>query len=150
MRLVLFQPDIPQNTGALLRLAGCLGLGVDLIEPAGFVLSDRRLMRAGMDYIDLVPLARHASWEAFLKERQGRLVLLTTRAETVYGDFAFAPSDILLLGRESAGVPDNIHRSADARVRVPMVQGARSLNVALAAAMVLSEALKQTDGFPSS
>jgi tRNA (cytidine/uridine-2'-O-)-methyltransferase len=154
MRLALFQPDIPQNTGALLRLAGCLGLGVDLIEPAGFVLSDRRLMRAGMDYIDLVPLMRHASWEAFLESRRtahaGRLVLLTTRAETAYADFAFAASDILLLGRESAGVPDDVHRSADARLRVPMVQGARSLNVALAAAMVLSEALKQTDGFPSS
>jgi tRNA (cytidine/uridine-2'-O-)-methyltransferase len=154
MRLALFQPDIPQNTGALLRLAGCLGLGVDLIEPAGFVLSDRRLMRAGMDYIDLVPLMRHASWEAFLEARRtahaGRLVLLTTRAKTAYADFAFAASDILLLGRESAGVPDDVHRSADARLRVPMVQGARSLNVALAAAMVLSEALKQTDGFPSS
>ena len=102
MRLALFQPDIPQNTGALLRLAGCLGLGVDLIEPAGFVLSDSRLRRAGMDYIDLVPLTRHVSWDAFLAARSGRLVLLTTRAETSFADFAFAPSDILLLGRESA------------------------------------------------
>lgn len=149
MRLALFQPDIPQNTGAVLRLAGCLGLGVDLIEPAGFILTDRRLRRAGMDYLDLVPLTRHASWEAFLAARAGRLVLLTTRAGASYSDFAFAASDILLLGRESAGAPDNVHECADARIRVPMVPGARSLNVALAAAMVLSEALRQTDGFPN-
>lgn len=149
MRLALFQPDIPQNTGAVLRLAGCLGLGVDLIEPAGFVFSDRRLRRAGMDYVDLVPLARHASWEKFLVARTaGRLVLLTTRAGPSFADFAFAATDILLLGRESAGVPDNVHECADARIRVPMASGARSLNVALAAAMVLSEALRQTDGFP--
>ncbi|MGH6618520.1 MAG: tRNA (cytidine(34)-2'-O)-methyltransferase [Alphaproteobacteria bacterium] len=148
MRLALFQPDIPQNTGAVLRLAGCLGVGVDLIEPAGFVLSDKRLRRAGMDYLDLVPLTRHASWEAFLAARAGRLVLLTTGAGASYSDFAFAASDILLLGRESAGAPDNVHERADARIRVPMVPGARSLNVALAAAMVLSEALRQTDGFP--
>ncbi len=150
MRLALFQPDIPQNTGALLRLAGCLGLGVDLIEPAGFVLSDSRLKRAGMDYLDLVPLARHASWVAFLGARSGRLVLLTTQAECAFGDFAFKSSDTLLLGRESAGVPDAVHDTADARIRVPMIPGARSLNIALAAAMVLSEALRQTDGFPSS
>ena len=149
MRLALFQPDIPQNTGALLRLAGCLGLAVDLIEPAGFVLSDKRLVRAGMDYIELAPLTRHASWDAFLKAHEGRLVLLTTRAEMSYLDFAFTASDTLLLGRESAGVPDDVHASVDHRVRVPMVSGARSLNVALAAAMVLSEALKQTGGFPS-
>lgn len=148
MRLALYQPDIPQNTGALLRLAGCLGLGVDLIEPAGFVLSDTRLRRAGMDYIDLAPLTRHASWEAFLERCSGRLVLLTTRGESSFADFAFAASDVLLLGRESAGVPDSVHERADARIRVPMVAGARSLNVALAAAMVLSEALRQTDGFP--
>lgn len=149
MRLALFQPDIPQNTGALLRLAGCLGLGVDLIEPAGFVLSDRRLRRAGMDYLDLAPLTRHASWDAFLAARAGRLVLLTTRAETSFTGFAYAASDILLLGRESAGVPNAVHECADARIRVPMVPEARSLNVALAAAMVLSEALRQTDGFPT-
>jgi tRNA (cytidine/uridine-2'-O-)-methyltransferase len=148
MRLALYEPDIPQNTGALLRLAACLGVAVDLIEPAGFVLSDNRLRRAGMDYIDLAPLHRHASWAAFERTRRGRLVLLTTRAETPYLDFAFAPDDILLLGRESAGVPDAIHARADARLRVPMVENARSLNVALAAAMVLSEALRQTNGFP--
>jgi len=149
MRLALYEPDIPQNTGALLRLAACLDVGVDLIEPAGFVLSDRRLQRAGMDYLDLVPLRRHASWAAFEEARTGRLVLLTTRADRSFLDFAFAPDDILLLGRESAGVPDAVHAGADARLRVPMVPDARSLNVALAAAMVLSEALRQTNGFPS-
>ena len=150
MRLALFQPDIPQNTGALLRLAACLGVAVDLIEPAGFVLSDRRLRRAGMDYLDLAALTRHASWEAFLQARSGRLVLLTTRSDISHIGFAFAPTDVLLLGRESAGVPEAVHQAADARIRVPMVPGARSLNVALAAAMVLSEALRQTDGFPGS
>lgn len=150
MRLALYEPDIPQNTGALLRLAACLGIGVDLIEPAGFILTDRRFRRAGMDYVDLVAMQRHDSWEAFNEARNGRLVLLTTRAERPFLDFAFASDDILLLGRESAGVPDEIHARADARLRVPMMPGARSLNVALAAAMVLSEALRQTDGFPGS
>jgi tRNA (cytidine/uridine-2'-O-)-methyltransferase len=149
MRLALYEPDIPQNTGALLRLAACLGLQVDLIEPAGFVLSDKRLQRAGMDYVDLVPLTRHASWEAFRQACRGRLVLLTTRAETPYPDFSFEPDDVLLLGRESAGVPEKVHANVDARLRVPMVPEARSLNVALAASMVLSEALRQTDGFPN-
>lgn len=148
MRLALYEPDIPQNTGALLRLAACLGLRVDLIEPAGFVLSDKRLQRAGMDYVDLVPLTRHASWDAYQAARTGRLILLTTRAEMPYTAFSFAPDDVLLLGRESAGVPDSVHAAADARLRVPMVPGARSLNVALAASMVLSEALRQTGGFP--
>jgi tRNA (cytidine/uridine-2'-O-)-methyltransferase len=148
MRLALYQPDIPQNTGALLRLAACLGLQVDLIEPAGFVLSDKRLLRAGMDYVDLVPLTRHASWDAFEKVRNGRLVLLTTKSDLSFTEFSFEPGDTLLLGRESAGVPDEIHARADARLRVPMVPDARSLNVALAASMVLSEALRQTDAFP--
>jgi len=148
MRLALYQPDIPQNTGALLRLAACLGLEVDLIEPAGFSLSDKRLRRAGMDYIDRATLRRHASWAAFEADRCGRIVLLTTQSDTAYTEFAFAPDDILLLGRESAGVPECVHARADARLRVPMVRGARSLNVALAAAMVLSEALRQTNGFP--
>lgn len=148
MRLALYQPDIPQNTGALLRLAACLGLEVDLIEPAGFILSDRRLRRAGMDYLDRVPLTRHASWEAYERAREGRLVLLTTKADRTFTEFAFEPGDTLLLGRESAGVPDAVHTRADARIRVPMVPGARSLNVALAASMVLSEALRQTHGFP--
>lgn len=150
MRLALFEPDIPQNTGAMLRLAACMGVGVDLIEPAGFVLSDRRMQRAGMDYLDLVPLTRHSSWEAFQKTRAGRLVLLTTRGDTRFTEFAFMPTDTLLLGRESAGAPEIVHECADARLRIPMVPEARSLNVALAAAMVLSEALRQTNSFPSS
>jgi tRNA (cytidine/uridine-2'-O-)-methyltransferase len=150
MRLALYEPDIPQNAGALLRLAACLGLAVDLIEPAGFVLTDRKLRRAGMDYLDMAPLHRHDSWTAFERAARGRLVLLTTRGDRPYTDFRFAADDILLLGRESAGVPDAVHARADARLRVPMVPAARSLNVALAAAMVLSEALRQTDGFPSS
>lgn len=149
MRLALFEPDIPQNTGAVLRLAACMGIGVDLIEPAGFILSDKRLRRAGMDYLDLVPLTRHESWDAFRKARSGRLVLLTTRGEMPFTDFAFMPTDTLLLGRESAGAPDIVHECADARLRIPMAPGARSLNVALAAAMVLSEALRQTKSFPS-
>ena len=149
MRVALFQPDIPQNTGAVLRLAACLGVGVDVIEPSGFVWSDRRMKRAGMDYIDQVDLVRHTSWEAFRAQFTGRLVLLTTQGATPYVDHRFGQADTLLLGRESAGVPTDVHDTADARIRVPMAAGMRSLNVALAAAMVLSEALRQTDGFTS-
>ena len=149
MRLALFQPDIAANAGALLRLAACLGLGVDLIEPAGFVLSDRRLRRAGMDYLDRLALVRHASFAAYLAARpSGRLVLLTTGGAVDYPDFAFRADDTLLLGRESAGVPPEVHVLVDARLRVPMVAGARSLTVALAAAMVVGEALRQTGGLP--
>lgn len=149
MRVALFQPDIPQNTGAVLRLAACLGVGVDVIEPSGFVWSDRRMKRAGMDYIEQVDLVRHTSWEAFRTQFTGRLVLLTTQGATPYVDHRFERNDTLLLGRESAGVPADVHDTADARIRVPMAAGMRSLNVALAAAMVLSEALRQTDGFTS-
>ncbi len=150
MRLALYQPDIPQNTGAIMRLAACLGVALDLIEPAGFLLGDRRLKRAGMDYLALLDLTRHRSWAAFLERRprQHRLILLTTRGPVPYHRFVFEPDDILLLGRESAGVPDDVHAAADARLRVPMRDGARSLNVALAAAMVLGEALRQTGLWP--
>ena len=151
MRLALFEPDIPQNAGAMLRLAACLDVAVDVIEPCGFVFSDRRLRRAGMDYLDRVALRRHVSWPAFLAARGaglGRLVLLTTGAETPYMAFRFHADDVLLVGRESAGVPDTVHAAADARVHVPMAAGMRSLNVAVAAAMVLGEALRQTGGFP--
>ncbi|HEY0523627.1 MAG TPA: tRNA (cytidine(34)-2'-O)-methyltransferase [Stellaceae bacterium] len=145
MRLALFEPDIPQNAGALIRLGACLGVPVDIVEPCGFVFSDRHLRRAGMDYLDRAALRRYDSWPAYRRERPpGRLVLLTTRAPLCYQDFAFAPDDALLLGRESAGVPDDVHAACDARVRVPMRAGLRSLNVALAAAMVLGEALRQT------
>ena len=151
MHLALYEPDIPQNTGTLLRLAACLGIGINLIEPAGFVLTDKRLRRAGMDYLDRVAWTRHGSWAEFLDSRgarSGRLVLLTTRAKIPYTDFRFEATDTLLLGREGAGVPDGIHVAVDAAVRIPMVDGLRSINVALAGAMVVGEALRQTDGFP--
>jgi len=150
MRLALYQPDIPQNTGALMRLAACLGVALDLIEPAGFLLGDRRLKRAGMDYLDVLEMTRHRSWQAFLERRpqRTRLILLTTRGSLPYHRFVFERDDILLLGRESAGVPDEVHQAADARLRVPMRDSARSLNVAMAAAIVLGEALRQTGLLP--
>ena len=149
MRLALFQPDIAQNAGAMLRLAACLDLPVDLIEPLGFVFGDARLRRAGMDYLDHVAVTRHVSWDAFRARLPGRLVLLTTRAAIPYAEAGFAPTDTLLVGRESAGVPEAVHRAADLGVRIPMRTGLRSLNVALAAAMVLGEALRQTKGWPA-
>lgn len=148
MRLALFEPDIPQNTGTILRLAACLDVGVDIIEPCGFLLDDRRMRRAGMDYLELAALTRHASWNAFRPTIAGRLVLLTTHAERAYADFNYEPTDVLLLGRESDGVPTHVHGAADARIRVPMRPNARSLNVALAAAIVLAEALRQTGSLP--
>jgi len=149
MRLALFEPDIPQNAGTLLRLAACLGVAVDLIEPAGFILDDRRLRRAGMDYLDHVELTRHTSWEAYRRcPRPGRLALLTTAGEIAYADFRFDADDTIMVGRESAGVPPEVHAAADARLVVPMRAGLRSINVALAAAMVLGEAMRQTGGFP--
>lgn len=145
MRLALYQPDIPQNTGTMLRLAACLGLAVDLIEPCGFVWDDRRLRRSGMDYLDGVNLVRHESWAAFrAATHPGRLVLLTTSGAIPYTEFAFRPSDTLMVGRETAGVPAEVHASADARIVIPMAPGARSLNVAVAAAMAVGEALRQT------
>jgi tRNA (cytidine/uridine-2'-O-)-methyltransferase len=144
MRLALYEPDIPQNTGTMLRLAACFGIAVDLIEPCGFVWDDRRLRRAGMDYLDGVDLTRHESWSAFRRARSpGRLVLLTTAGDIAYTDFAFRPSDTLLVGRETAGVPAEVHEVAEARLVIPMVAGARALNVAVAAAMVVGEALRQ-------
>ncbi len=150
MRLALYQPDIPQNAGTILRLAACLGVAVDVIGPAGFDMSDRNLRRAGLDYLNHVEIARHVSFAAFQSMRRGRLVLLTTAASAAYTDFAFAADDTLLLGRESAGVPASVHEVADARVRIPMQPGLRSLNIAVAAAMVLGEALRQTEGFSKS
>jgi tRNA (cytidine/uridine-2'-O-)-methyltransferase len=145
MRLALYEPDIPQNTGAILRLCACLGVAVELIEPFGFVWDDRHLKRAGMDYLDQVALTRLRSWEAFqMAPKAGRLILLSTHGTIAYHRFAFRPDDTLLLGRESAGVPDAVHRAADARVVIPLRPGLRSLNVALAAALVLGEALRQT------
>ena len=149
MRLVLFEPDIPQNTGAMMRLAACFGVGLDLIEPCGFVLDDRRLRRAAMDYAESLQFVRHSSWQIYQERREsGRLVLLTTRASEAYTRFAFRPDDRLMVGRESAGVPGAVFDAADARVLIPLRPPARSLNVALAAAMVLGEALRQTGGLP--
>lgn len=153
MRFVLFQPDIAPNVGTIMRLGACLGVAVDVIEPCGFPWDARALRRAAMDYIDRVDVTRHASWDAFRMARptngdNGRLVLLTTRAERPYCDFAFRADDRLMVGRESAGVPDEVHAAADARLRIPMQPGLRSANVALALAMVAGEALRQTQQFP--
>jgi tRNA (cytidine/uridine-2'-O-)-methyltransferase len=145
-RIALYQPDIAGNAGTILRLAACLGLGVDIIEPAGVDVSDRMLRRAGMDYLEMAALTRHADWAAFEERRRGegrRLVLLSTRAALPYTRFAFARDDVLLFGRESAGVPDHVHETADARLTIPMPGGGRSLNLAVAAAMVAGEAVRQ-------
>ena len=150
MRIALYQPDIPQNTGTILRLAACLGIGVEIIEPAGFDMSDKALRRAGLDYLDRVRLGRHESWDAFVQWhlRMGyRLILLTTKGSQAYFEFAFDPKDILLLGRESAGVPQAVHDASAARLTIPMQDDVRSLNVAVAGAIVIGEALRQTGGF---
>ncbi|WP_214475095.1 tRNA (cytidine(34)-2'-O)-methyltransferase [Mesorhizobium sp. dw_380] len=146
LRIALYQPDIAGNTGTILRFAACLGLGVDIIEPAGFPLSDKALKRAGMDYLEMADLTRHVDWHAFEAWRKSgarRLVLLSTRAATPYTSFSFASGDILLFGRESAGVPDPVHQAADARLTIPMQGSARSINVALSVAMVAGEAIRQ-------
>ncbi len=149
MHLALYQPDIPQNTGTLFRLAACLGVHAHVIGPTGFALSDRSLRRAGLDYLDALAWTRHdsfAQFEAWRAKAACRLVLATTRAETTHVAFQFRPDDVLMLGRESAGVPDDIHASVDDRIRVPMRPGLRSLNVAIAGAIMLGEALRQTGG----
>jgi tRNA (cytidine/uridine-2'-O-)-methyltransferase len=150
MQIALYEPDIPQNTGTILRLCACLGVEAHIVEPAGFPVTDRAFRRAGMDYLDRVRLTRHGSFVAFeaWRRAQGlRLVLLTTAAATSYLDHAYAADEVLLFGRESAGVPEGVHRAADTRLRIPLRQGLRSLNVAVAAAMVAGEALRQTGGF---
>ena len=151
MRLALYQPDIPQNLGANLRLAACLGVAVDIIEPCGFPLTDRGLRRTAMDYAENASVSRHSGWTSF-RESQiasgSRLILLTTRAATQLDQFSFRTDDILLFGRESAGVPEDIHSAADARVAIPLTPPARSLNVAMSAGIALWEALKQTGGLP--
>src|SRR5262249_51569268 len=147
MQIALFEPDIPQNAGTILRLAACLGVGVHIIEPAGFPTSDRAFRRAGMDYLDRVEIMRHVSFRAFESWRRAaaaRLILFTTRGEMSYLDYTFAPDDVLLFGRESAGVPEQVHAAADARLVIPMRPGLRSRNVAMAAAMAVGEALRQT------
>jgi len=151
--LALYQPDIAQNAGTLARAAACFGVPLHIIEPAGFPVGDAGFRRAGMDYLDRAAIHRHPSFSGFetwRSETGCRLVLCTTRGATVYTDFAFAPSDVLLLGRESAGVPEEVHAAADARIIIPLAPGARSLNVALAGAMILGEAMRQIGGFPAS
>ena len=152
LRLALYQPDIPQNAGSLMRLCACLGVAMDIVEPCGFLLSDRNFRRAGMDYRAGLDLTRHDDWETFRRNRvakgNGRVLLLNTKGAQPYTDFAFTPGDTLLVGRESAGVPEAVHAQVEARLLIPMRPGMRSLNVAQAAAMVLGEALRQTQGFP--
>ena len=151
MRIALYEPDIPQNTGTILRLCACLGLEAHIVEPAGFPVTDRAFRRAGMDYLDKVSIVRHGSWEAFDGWRRGEklsLVLVTTAAERSFLDHAYRDDQILLFGRESAGVPEAVHRAADVRLRVPMREDMRSLNVAMAVALVAGEALRQTSQFP--
>jgi tRNA (cytidine/uridine-2'-O-)-methyltransferase len=148
MRLALYQPDIPQNTGTILRLAACLGVAVDLIEPFGFPFDDRRMRRAGMDYLDRVEIRRHVDWAAFQTARAGRIILLTTAGDRRLPGFTFEPNDVLLLGRESAGVPPEVHDAADIRLRIPMQPEMRSLNIALAAALALGEGLRQIKAWP--
>lgn len=148
MRIALYQPDIPQNTGTILRLAACFGLPVDIIEPCGFVWNDKQMRRAGMDYLNDVNITRHMAWETFKETVKGkRLVLLTTHGSVPHTDFHFKQDDILLFGRESAGVPEDVHNYVDARIRIPMKQNERSINLAMSCAIAVSEAMRQTDLF---
>lgn len=152
MKLALYQPDIPQNTGTILRLAACLGVDVDVIGPTGFDMTDRSLRRAGLDYLEHVTINRHISFNVFMdsvRDQNCRLILLTTHAEDNYTDFEFQENDILMLGRESSGAPDDVHQIVDARLSIPLRKEMRSLNIAVAAGMVLGEALRQTKGFPA-
>jgi tRNA (cytidine/uridine-2'-O-)-methyltransferase len=149
MRIALFEPDIPQNAAAIIRLGACLGVTIDVIEPCGFLFSEAGFRRAGLDYVERADVRRHSSFDAFRAALTGRLVLLTTKASLSYTAFGFGVDDTLLFGRESAGVPGPVHDAADVRIRIPLRSGLRSLNVAQAAAMALGEALRQTGGFVS-
>ncbi len=148
MRVALYRPEIAFNVGGVLRLGACMGVGIDLIEPMGFVWDEQRVKRAAMDYIRHVEMARHPDWAAFQAQRTGRLVLMTTKAAEPLHEFAFTADDVLLLGRESAGVPEEVHAVADARVRIPIRAGLRSLNLAMSAGIAVTEALRQTGGLP--
>lgn len=148
MRIALYQPDQAGNVGTILRLAACLAVPVDVIEPCGFPWGDKALKRAGMDYVEIVNVTRHADWESFIDRLNGRLVLLTSRAALRLDQAAFQPDDVLLLGSESRGVPLAVHDDAGLRVRIPQVAGTRSLNIAVAAGIGLAEALRQTERFP--
>lgn len=149
MRIALHQPEIAGNVGTILRLAACLGLAVDVIEPCGFAFSDRALARAGMDYAERATVARHADWAAFATARPGRLVLFTTAGDVRLPDMRFTPDDVLLFGSEGAGAPPSVHAAADARVRIPIAADARSLNLAVACALAAGEALRQTGDWPT-
>lgn len=143
--IALYQPDIPQNLGAMMRLAACMGSPLDIVEPCGFPWNDKKIERSGMDYIHAVQVTRHNDWSAFRAARAGkRVILMTTKAATPFYDFQFQAGDILLAGRESAGVPDDIHADVDARILIPMENGQRSLNIVNATSMILGEALRQT------
>ena len=148
MRIALFQPDIPQNTGTIIRMATCFGHSVDIIEPCGFILDDKGLKRAGMDYLKEATISRYFSWEDFLqKHLPGRLILCTTKGSRLYTDFTYHKDDIIIMGRESCGVPDEVHQKADERIRIPMRPDKRSLNVALSCAIITGEAMRQTGLF---
>ena len=147
IEIALYQPDIPPNTGAILRMAACFGLTVRIIEPAGFPWSDSSFRRAGLDYLDRARVIRHESWEKFQAETASRIVLATTKAALPYTEFAFQPNDILLMGRETSGVPQTVHDAASARLLIPLKPGNRSLNIAVACAILTAEALRQLDGF---
>jgi tRNA (cytidine/uridine-2'-O-)-methyltransferase len=149
LRIALYQPDIAGNVGAIMRTCACLGVALDLIEPMGFQWDDKRVARAAMDYIDHVALTRHTDWPSFAGQAQGRIVLLTTRGATPLHAFAFRPDDVLLFGRESAGVPEDVHARADARVVIPMAPPLRSMNLSVSAGIVAAEALRQTGGWPA-
>lgn len=151
MRIALYQPEIPQNTGTLMRLGACMGVAIDIIEPCSFVWNDQKLRRAGMDYIELANVVRHLSWEKFYQtqaESGARLILLDAQGAVPFCDFSFHPTDVLLLGQESSGVPQGVMAQTQASVTIPMLSGRRSLNIAISAAMVLGEALRQTHQFP--
>ena len=150
MRLALYQPEIPQNVGTLIRLGACLGVPVDVIEPTSFLWSDKHLKRAGLDYFDMASVRRVQSWNVYKDQQHQRIVLIDTKAKTTHWDFSFKPNDILMLGNESSGVPEEVFLAIDCKVRIPMLANRRSLNMAIAGAMVLSEALRQTQNDHSS
>ncbi|WP_420548910.1 tRNA (cytidine(34)-2'-O)-methyltransferase [Curvivirga sp.] len=148
LRLAMYQPDIPQNVGTMMRFAACMGMGIDIIEPCGFVWAEKKMRRAGMDYLDDVDFTKHRNWDYFVDQLPGRLLLLTTKGAVGYTDFQYQENDTLLVGRASSGVPEEVHQRADGRLLIPMQEGMRSINVALSAAMVCGEALRQTQTFP--
>jgi tRNA (cytidine/uridine-2'-O-)-methyltransferase len=149
MRMALYQPEIPGNVGAILRLSACFNVAVDIIEPCGFVFSDKRLKRAGMDYADHVEVTRHIDWDSFCSKTKGRRILMTTKGSESLYDFAFNPEDTLIMGQESAGVPQDVRAHCDAAIRIPLLPSVRSLNVGMAAGIALAEALRQTGQLPS-